>query len=218
MLDEVSSKSIVASYGIAVPKGVSIRTADDVALAVQALRPPWVLKVMSPEIIHKTEVGGVCTKLTDATEVVASMASMSERVHAHGGRVDGFLIEEMAPAGLEVVIGGVRDRSFGWLVMFGLGGVFVEFLKDVAFRICPINAIDAVEMIHELRTAPLLSGARGGVHVQESALVDALLAVGDEQGLLLECGDQIAELDLNPLIASEGAVIAVDARFILAHE
>jgi acetyl-CoA synthetase (ADP-forming) len=107
------------------------------------------------------------------------------------------------------------DQSFGPLVMFGLGGIFVEVLRDVTFRICPITGVDALEMIRDLRGAPILYGARGGLVVDEAKLVEALLAVGGEGGLLLDCADEVGELDINPLIASDRGVVAVDARVVL---
>jgi acetyl-CoA synthetase (ADP-forming) len=217
-LDEPSCKSLVAAYGVAVPHGFVIRSAEDVARAAARLRAPWVLKVISPDVIHKTEVGGVRVNLTHENAVVTAMAAMNDALLLRGDRVEGFLLEEMVAKGVEVVIGAVRDPSFGWLIMFGIGGIFVELLQDVAFRICPIIEVDAVEMLHELKSAAIMRGARGGVRVNEPALVEALLQIGGERGLLAQFGDHIAELDLNPLIASEHGVVAVDARVILADE
>jgi acyl-CoA synthetase (NDP forming) len=131
-------------------------------------------------------------------------------------RIDGFLVEEMAPQGMELVIGGLRDPQFGPLVMVGLGGIFVEVLQDVAFRICPIERNDALEMLDELKGRALLDGARGQPAVSRQALVDVLLKVGGDSGLLLTLGDEIAEADLNPVIVSAHGAVAVDARFILA--
>jgi acetyl-CoA synthetase (ADP-forming) len=142
------------------------------------------------------------------------MASAAARA---GARLDGFLVEETAPEGHDIVIGGVRDPSFGQTVMFGLGGIFVEVLRDVSFRICPILPVDAREMIAELRGAPILSGARGGVRVDESRLEDLLVRVGGPKGLLDELADDLAEVDLNPIIVSASGAVAVDARFVLAE-
>ena len=130
-------------------------------------------------------------------------------------RIDGFLIEEMAPAGQEVVIGGVRDPQFGPLVMVGLGGIFVEVLADVAFRICPIDGRDAGEMLDELKGAAILKGARGRTPVRREAIVDALLRIGGAGGLLMNHADDISEADINPLIVSDQGAVAVDARFVL---
>jgi acyl-CoA synthetase (NDP forming) len=131
-------------------------------------------------------------------------------------RVEGWLIEEMAPSGQEMVVGGLRDPDFGPLVMVGLGGIFVEVLADVSFRICPITRLDAEEMIDELKGAAILKGARGMKAVSRDAIVDVLLKVGGENGLLMQHAADISEADINPLIVSESAAVAVDARFILA--
>jgi acyl-CoA synthetase (NDP forming) len=130
-------------------------------------------------------------------------------------RVEGWLVEEMAPAGQEMVIGGLRDPDFGPLVMVGLGGIFVEVLADVAFRICPVTRLDAEEMIDELKGAAILRGARGRRPASREAIIDVLLKVGGENGLLLQHGEHIKEADINPLIVSDAAAVAVDARFIL---
>ena len=217
-LDEASCKQIVAAYGVSVPEGTMVASPDALPQALAVLRPPWVLKIVSPDILHKTEAGGVRTGLANAADVVAAMRSMAERARAQAARVDGYLLEETAPAGLEIVIGGVRDASFGWLLMFGLGGILVEYLQDVAFRICPVTRLDAEEMIAEIKAHALLDGVRGGTGVDRAALVDALLAIGGEHGLLAEAGGELAELDLNPLLASKHGIVAVDARIVLAHD
>jgi acetyl-CoA synthetase (ADP-forming) len=123
----------------------------------------------------------------------------------------------MVSKGHEIVIGGYRDETFGPVMMFGLGGIFVEVLQDVTFRICPITEADAREMIQDLRAAALLKGARGGISVPDEIIVDALLSVGGEQGLFYELTDLIQELDINPLLANEQGVIALDARIVLSE-
>ena len=215
-LDEFLGKRILAAYGIDVPRSVRIEGPEQLDDAFQELTAPLVLKVISPDILHKSEVGGVCLDLKDLGAVRTAMESMGENARADGYRIEGYLLEEMIRSGHAVVIGGIRDPSFGQLVMFGLGGVFVEVLRDVSFRICPIARRDAAEMIHELRGAPILAGARGGIAVRESILIDALMAVGGKDGLLLELGDQLMELDINPVIVSATRAVAVDARFVLA--
>ena len=208
----------MSEYGLAVPRGVRVGGPDDVAQAMTTLVPPVVLKIVSPDIVHKSDFGGVRTRLSEASEVIAAMADMTARARAAACRVDGFLLEETAPAGHELVIGAVRDDNFGWMLMFGMGGVLVEYLHDVAFRICPITRLDAVEMIDEPKASALLAGARGATRADRDALIAALLAIGGEHGLLAECGEHVRELDLNPVIASERAVVAVDARIILTDD
>ena len=214
-LDESAGKKLLAGYGIAVPNSLVLRDAGEAASVFAALKPPLVLKVMSPDILHKSDVGGVRIGLHSAEALVSAIREMMAVPQISGARVDGFLAEEMAPAGLEVVIGGVRDPQFGPMVMVGLGGIFVEVLADVAFRICPITRLDAEEMLDELKGAALLRGVRGRKPVSRAAIVDALLKVGGEGGLLMTHGDDIAEADINPLIVSETGAVAVDARFIL---
>jgi hypothetical protein len=141
---------------------------------------------------------------------------MSIEPAVKAARVDGWLVERMAAPGVEMVIGAVRDPQFGMMVMVGLGGVFVEVLGDVAFRLVPIARHEAESMIDALQGRALLDGARGQAPVSRAALVDLLLAVGGEGGLLHRHGDAIAELDLNPVIVSADAAVVVDARVILA--
>ncbi len=216
-LDEASGKALLAGYGIEVPKSVVVPHGADLGKALQGLQPPYVLKVMSPDILHKSDVGGVRVRLRDAAEVEAAMREMCERTEIARARLDGFLIEELAPAGQEVVIGGMRDPQFGPLVMVGLGGILIEVLQDVSFRICPIERIDALEMLDELKGKSVLEGVRGRAVVSKAATVDALMKIGGPDGLLTALGDEIAEADINPLIVSAERAVAVDARFILAR-
>jgi acyl-CoA synthetase (NDP forming) len=214
-LDEVAGKRLLAGFGVAVPKSVVLQSAAEAEQALKALKPPLVLKVMSPDILHKSEAGGVRVGLKSAGEVEQAVRAMMTVPQIANARIDGFLLEEMAPAGQEIVVGGLRDPQFGPLIMVGLGGVFVEVLADVSFRICPITRLDAAEMLDELKGAPLLKGARGRKPVSREAIVDALLKVGGEQGLLMTHAADIREADINPLIVSESGAVAVDARFVL---
>jgi len=214
-LDELAGKRLLASFGVSVPTSLLVQDATAAAAACDKLRPPLVLKVVSPDILHKSDAGGVKVGLGNAHEVEEAVRAMMKRPAIEGARIDGFLLEEMAPAGLEVVVGGLRDPQFGPLVMVGLGGIFVEVLADVSFRICPIARLDAEEMLDELKGAALFRGARGRNPVSREAIVDVLLKVGGENGLMMTHGDDIAEADINPLIVSEHAAVAVDARFVL---
>ena len=215
-LDEQSGKSLLAEYGIAVPQSQTVKHADEVDAAFTKLRAPVVVKIMSPDILHKSDAGGVKVGLKSAAEVKDAINTMAASPQIKAAKIDGYLIEEMAPAGQEIVIGGLRDAYFGPLVMVGLGGIFVEVLRDVSFRICPITRIDAEEMIDDLKGAAILAGARGRKPASRAAIVDALLKVGGENGLLMTHADDIKEADINPMIVSESSAVAVDARFILA--
>ena len=215
-LDEFAGKQLLAAYGISVPKSAVINGADEAAAAFTKLTPPLALKIMSPDILHKSDAGGVRVNLKSAAEVENAIREMMNAPAIRDVRVDGFLLEEMAPAGQEVVVGAVRDPQFGPLVMVGLGGIFVEVLADVAFRICPVTRLDAQEMLAELKGAAVLKGARGRKPASQDAIVDVLLKIGGEGGLLMRHADDFKEADINPLIVSESAAIAVDARFVLS--
>jgi len=217
-LDELAGKRLLAAFGVAVPKSLVVQDANEAEKACGKLSPPLALKVISPDILHKSDAGGVTIGLNNAGEVGEAIREMMKLPAIARARIDGFLLEEMAPAGQEVVIGGLRDSQFGPLVMVGLGGVFVEVLADVSFRICPITRLDAEEMLDELKGAPLLRGARGRKPASRKAILDALLKVGGKDGLLMTHADDIAEADINPLIVSEHGAVAVDARFVLTQK
>ncbi len=213
-LSEARGKALLAEFGLPVPRSVVLTGAEDAGRAA-GLKPPYAVKVMSPEILHKSDVGGVALKLADAQAVAGAIAAMAQRPEIARATIDGYLVEEMAPSGREIVVGGLNDPQFGPMVMVGLGGIFVEVLKDIAFRLCPIRESDARAMLAELKGAALLKGARGQGAVSLDAIVDVLLRIGGEDGLLMRLGEAIAEMDLNPVIVSaDGATIA-DARFLL---
>jgi acyl-CoA synthetase (NDP forming) len=214
-LDEQAGKTLLAEYGVAVPKTAIVAGPEGVDGALKALKLPVVVKVVSPDILHKSDAGGVKVNLKTADEVKAAITAMAALPKIKGARVEGWLIEEMAPAGQEVVVGGLRDPQFGPLVMVGLGGIFVEVLADVSFRICPITRLDAEEMLAELKGAAILRGARGTKPASQEAIIDVLLKVGGEDGLLMRHAADIKEADINPMIVSDTAAVAVDARFIL---
>ncbi len=214
-LDELAGKQLLAGFGIDVPRSTTVGGAEGVAHAVASLRPPYAVKVMSPDILHKSDAGGVRINLQTAGEVEQAIVAMAAVPQISSARIDGYLIEEMAPAGQEVVIGAVNDPQFGPLVMVGLGGIFVEVLADVAFRICPITRLDAQEMLGELKGAAILRGARGRKPASQEAIVEALLRIGGDDGLLMRHASDFKEADINPLIVSETRAVAVDARFIL---
>ena len=214
-LDELAGKQLLAAYGVTVPKSVIVPGAAEVNGALTGLKAPFVVKVVSPDILHKSDAGGVKVNLGTAAELEEAIKAMMRQPAISEARVDGFLIEEMAPSGQEMVIGGLLDAQFGPLVMVGLGGIFVEVLADVAFRICPVTRLDAEEMIDELKGAAILKGARGRNPVSREAIIETLLKVGGENGLLMRHAEAIREADINPLIVSETGAVAVDARFVL---
>jgi succinyl-CoA synthetase beta subunit len=216
-LDEKAGKQLLAEFGIAVPQSFAVKNTGEVDAVFAKLHGPVVVKVMSPDILHKSDAGGVKVGLHTAAEVKDAINAMTASPKIKDARIDGFLIEEMAPSGQEMVIGGLRDPQFGPLVMVGLGGIFVEVLADVSFRICPITLLDAQEMLDDLKGGAILDGARGRKAVSRDAIIDVLLKIGGENGLLLRHADDISEADINPLIVSEHGAVAVDARFILSN-
>ena len=215
-LDELAGKQLLAGFSVTVPKSVMVPNAAAAAAAIAGLKPPFAVKVMSPDILHKSDAGGVKIGLQSAQEILHAITAMALLPAIKAARVEGYLVEEMAPAGQEIVVGAVRDPDFGPMIMVGLGGIFVEVLADVAFRICPITRLDAVEMLDELKGAAILGGARGRQPVSRDAIIDVLLKIGGDDGLLVRHAEDFKEADINPLIVSATGAVAVDARFILA--
>jgi acyl-CoA synthetase (NDP forming) len=215
-LDEATGKALLSHFGIRTPRSVVVTSAEEGMQQTTGLTAPFVVKVVSPEILHKSDAGGVTLHLADGAAVADAINAMSQKPGIAKAKVDGWLVEEMIPPGREVVIGGFRDPQFGPMIMVGLGGIFVEVLKDVSFRICPIDRTQAHEMLAELKGRVLLQGARGEAAVDEAALLDAMVAIGGATGLLMTLADDIAEVDLNPVIVSAKGAVAADARFILS--
>lgn len=215
-LTEPAGKGLLRAYGVRSPRSTVVRSASDALSSLEELRAPFVVKVISPDILHKSDVGGVALDLPDSGAVAAAIEVMAKRPEIRDARVDGYLVEEMLPQGREVVVGATLDPSFGMLLMVGLGGIFVEVLKDVAFRICPISRADAWDMLEELRGAALLDGTRGMAPANKEAIVDVLMQIGGAGGLLESVAGEIKELDINPLIVSASEAVAADARIILS--
>lgn len=214
-LDEPDAKALLAESGLDVPAGIRVARGDDLAGAAAGLSPPFAVKLISPDAVHKSDLGMVRVGVPDLAAADALVVELDGVARAGGLRVDGFLIEEMAPAGRELVIGGIDDPRFGPVIMTGLGGIFVEVFQDVAFRVCPIDRQDAADMLDELRAAPLLAGARGQRPVSRESVIAALLKIGGDGGLLMRFSGEIVELDINPLIVSPTGAVAVDARIVL---
>jgi len=213
-LSEPDAKELVAAYGIPVPEGCVVAggKAHDLS-GIAALRPPLAVKIISPGILHKSESGGVVLGLDGTASVAAAIADMQAR-HS-GAEVSGYLVEEMASPGLELMIGARVDPVFGPMLLVGLGGIFVEALDDISLRLCPISRADAQDMLDALRGARLLKGYRGRPAVDTGAVIDAMLAIGGEHGLIVQHQGAIASLDINPLIATRDDCRAVDARVVL---
>jgi acyl-CoA synthetase (NDP forming) len=212
-LTEIESKELLREAGINVVDTRMAKSKDEAIRLSQELGFPVVLKVVSPAILHKSDAGGVKVGLRTAKQVAKAYDDIWGAVgKKHPGAViEGVSVQKMARPGVEVIIGMSKDIEFGPLVMFGLGGVWVEVLKDVSFRIAPLTRRDAREMIREVKGYPLLEGYRGKESVDVSNLEDYLLKVSD----FVERNPAIKELDLNPIFAYSDSAVAVDARVIL---
>ena len=214
-IPEPQGKRVLMAAGLNVPSSVTVGVDEPLAFLAEKLQFPVVLKVVCEQIVHKSDVGGVVLGLDCADEVERARTSMIENLSRRGFVVDRFLIEETIPKGLEMVVGGFVDPEFGPMVMVGFGGIFIEVNKDVSFAICPIDRHEALEMLDSLKGKAILRGARGREPLNQEAIVHALLAVGGHDGLLMQFGSQIAEMDINPLIVTSSHAYAADARFIL---
>jgi acetyl-CoA synthetase (ADP-forming) len=174
---------------------------------------PVAMKIISPDIIHKSDVNGVHLGLKNSTQVKQAYRAMMSGVQQKMPRakIDGVSIQKMARPGVELIVGVSQDPQFGPVIMFGLGGIMVEVLKDVAFRIIPLTPHDAAEMVCEIKGFALLLGYRGQEPVSIPAIEDTLLKISS----FVNDNPQIKELDLNPLIGYRDGVIAVDARILI---
>lgn len=216
-LGEDAAKRLLAGFGIRAPRAVVLKSAAEVDKAIADLRAPFAVKVLSPDIVHKSDAGAVVLRVDGAAGVRAAIDAIGAQPMVRQARVDGYLVEEMCEPGVEMVVGAVRDDRFGTMVMVGLGGIYVEILHDVAFRLCPIGRHDARAMLDELRGIKVLDGARGREAIDREILVDLLMKVAGPEGLLSTFGTDIAELDMNPIIVSRDGAMAADARVILTE-
>lgn len=217
-LDEADGKRLLRAFGVPVPRFALVADAEGADAAIEGMSSPFAVKLLSPDILHKSDAGAVILGAAGADEVRRAIQAIGQKARQRQARVDGFLIEEMCAAGREIAVGAVRDPQFGMIIMVGLGGIFVEVLKDVAFRLCPITGADARAMLGELRGAALLEGARGEKALDKSALVELLLKLGGTGGVLAGLEGELAELDLNPVIVSDRGAVAVDVRLILTEQ
>ena len=186
---------------------------DSAVAAAIAIGYPVVVKAVGPAIVHKTEFGAVAIDLRDEKDVRAACARMKKRLEKAKVAWDGFLVQEFVKGGKETILGMTRDKVFGPVLAFGLGGIYVEYLKDIAFGLAPLTDMDARRMIRSIRTYPMLEGVRGEAPSDVPALEDALLRLA----LLVTDHDEIQEVDLNPVAALEKGkgYRVLDARFIL---
>ncbi|CAG0972466.1 MAG: Acetyl-CoA synthetase subunit beta [Candidatus Methanoperedens nitroreducens] len=208
ILTEHEAKKLLSKYGIPVTKESIAESAVE-ALAIAAkIGTPVAMKISSPDISHKSDVGGV-----ELNVVVGNVKTTYNKIISRinkvnpDARIEGILVQQMAPPGHETIIGLKKDAQFGHAIMFGLGGIFVEVYKDVSFRVVPIEQNEALDMISEIKGYPILKGIRGRKPADIEAIARVLVAVS---GMAQK--ENIAELDINPLIVGETGAVAVDAR------
>lgn len=211
-LDPLRAHDLLACHGLPLAEQRIVRSPTAAARAARELAGPVALKAVAPGLVHKSDVGGVALELGGPTAVRRAAVAMRDRLAAAGHVLDGFLVQRMAPAGVELLVGATADPLFGPVVACGSGGRAVELLRDVAVRLAPVTDRDAREMVRELGTFPLLRGYRGGEAVDVAALEQVVLRVG----ALVEAHPEIAELDCNPVVVHAGGAVVVDARIRVA--
>jgi len=214
---EPEAHKLFECYGLPTAKFKTAKTADEAVAAAASIGYPVVMKIVSPDILHKSDAGGVKVNLKDEAAIRAAFEAILENAKKYKATADihGVLIQEMAPQGWkEVIVGTVNDATFGPTVMFGMGGIFVEVLKDVTFRIAPFTKQTAMEMFPDIKSYPILAGTRGEKPRDQVALSDVVSRISQ---MCFDLGDEIAESDANPVMVFEEGkgVRVVDARIIL---
>ena len=213
IITEELSKSILKSYGVKVPPFALVTSAEDAAKQAKKIGFPLVMKVVSPQILHKTDVGGVKVGLENINDVKKTFNDMYGRLSKKKGvEVKGILLEKMVPKGVELIVGLQNDSQFGPVIMVGLGGIMTEVMKDVAFRMLPITTSDAKSMINELKGSKLLKGFRGSAPIDLNMVANMLVRIGK---LGVENADHFNSIDFNPVIVYPKSHFVVDAKIIL---
>ena len=213
LLTEIESKALLKKAGIPVVEAKLARSKKEAVSISHEMGFPVVLKISSADVVHKSDSGGVKLGLANATQVGKAYSEIlfSIKQAYPQAQIDGVSVQPMAAPGVEVIVGMSKDPQFGPVLMFGLGGILVEVLKDVSFRIVPVTARDAKAMIKEIKGYPVLEGYRG----QKPASIPALEKLIVKVSQFVERNPQIRELDLNPIFAYPDKAVAVDARIIL---
>src|ERR1700731_4676686 len=206
-------KLVCDAYGIPVPKEGVAKSAEEAAKIATAMGFPVVMKIVSPDILHKTEAGGVIVDVKTAADVEQNYETIlaNARKYKSDAKIEGIQVQQMLLGGQEVIVGAVTDGSFGKLVAFGLGGILVEVLKDITFRLAPATTEDALSMLDGIQAAEILRGVRGAQPVDR----EALAAMIERVSALVGDFPEISELDLNPVFASEKGATAADVRVVL---
>lgn len=210
---EPEAKEICKVYDLPVTRMGIAANEDEAVRLAKEIGYPVVLKIVSPNIIHKSDIGGVLVGLKNDEEVLSGYRQIINNVKKNkpDAIINGVVVQEMVPPSTEVIIGVTKDPQFGHVIMFGLGGIFVELFKDVSFRVIPISKRDAEEMITEIKGYALLKGYRGRPPADINSLINALLTVSQ----MIEENHEINEMDLNPILVYENGIKIVDARIII---
>jgi acyl-CoA synthetase (NDP forming) len=207
-LDAGEIRTLLGSYGLPLVDQLSVGSVEEAVEAAGRLPGPVALKGIASGVLHKTELHGVRLGLTDRAEVEAAARDITRAYADAGHTIDGFLVQQMVPTCVEMLVGVVHDRLFGPVVACAAGGTEAELLKDVSVRITPLTDVDAREMVRSLATFPLLDGYRGAPRADVGALEDVLLRVS----AMVEAHPEVAEMDLNPVIVGPDGAVIVDAR------
>ncbi len=211
---EPIAEQILAAYDIPIPPSAVTKTPEEAVRAAEKIGWPIVLKVISPQIIHKSDAGGIVINVDNEKKLISSFNTILQRVKKNSPRakIEGIYVQKMTPSTREVIIGATRDKQFGPVVMFGLGGIFVEVLKDVVFRVAPIPKTEARQMVNEIKALAILKGTRGAKPIDFDSLYSAISNISQ----LVYDFPQIQELDANPISVSSTGLCALDARIILS--
>ncbi|MBI5859855.1 MAG: acetate--CoA ligase family protein [Nitrosarchaeum sp.] len=213
VITEELSKSILKTYGVKVPPFALVTSAEEAVKQAKKIGFPLVMKVVSPQILHKTDVGGVKVGLDNVNDVKKTFKDMYGRLSKKKGvEVKGILLEKMVPKGIELIVGIQNDPQFGPVIMVGLGGIMTEVMKDVAFRMLPITTSDAKSMLNELKGSALLKGFRGSEPIDTNMVAEMLVKIGK---LGVENADYINSIDFNPVVVYPKSHFVVDAKIIL---
>ncbi|MEM5793276.1 MAG: acetate--CoA ligase family protein [Candidatus Aenigmatarchaeota archaeon] len=212
-LNEIESREVLKYYGIPVVEGIVTNSIEEAVYFAEKKGYPVVLKIVSRDIIHKTDIGGVITNIKNERDLRDAFNQIIKNVRerAPKARIDGIFVQKMLPKSPEVIVGGKSDPTFDKVILFGIGGIFVEVFEDVSFRVIPITLSDAKEMISEIKGSKILMGIRGQDPVDLKSLADILLRTSK----MLQENQEIKELDINPIFAMKKGAVAVDARIII---